>query len=557
MSVEPPNITSAARDEGEIRITHTLAVYCERYSYFFIPLVVLFQGSLSHIDTPGLYMDAVNPDYIVVRLLNWNPHIYGWILPGTCIFNIFPTIVQLYHGAIPYYLGIPVYMFFGTGVAAIRIANFVFASFVLISAGVFLRSFAVRPLFVALTLATLAIDPGFLFSFRTQSYITVLSVAFVLLSASIVENAGVGASRPRCALAGLLVGLSVYGYFIYLFLVPAAAVQLWWKVRSGPERRAQVISWFVGLALGGAPYLIGYALIFFATGGAKGFAQFIALALGNASIGSSKLGAWQSVQYFMALVFRTVSFEGQTLVMLGISFEPYFSLLKRFLLLDVTIIYLIVSAIFVRRFTGIVFIAGLFMGLICLFVAFGNRLYFHHVALTLPLLYVALALCMEDLAGSISSLRWAQWALALPILFLGIGNAIDRQRVMLALERTGGVGLASDAIERFAQDSLTNPDATFAFFPDWGIFMPFEMVTGGQIPLLTEFSPEAARRKLCEGQDALLAIINEQGVDRLAPWIDAVGWGSPEIAVYRQRDNVPVLTSVRWRSSESNHPACA
>lgn len=87
--------------------------------------------------------------------------------------------------------------------------------------------------------------------------------------------------------------------------------------------------------------------------------------------------------------------------------------------------------------------------------------------------------------------------------------------------------------------------------------MPFEMVTGGQIPLLTEFSPEAARRKLCEGQDALLAIVNEQGVDRLARWIDAVGWGSPEIVVYRQRDNVPVLTSVRWRSSESNHPACA
>ena len=240
--------------------------------------------------------------------------------------------------------------------------------------------------------------------------------------------------------------------------------------------------------------------------------------------------------------------------MLKTSFDPYFGHLKRLLLLDVTIIYLVINVMLVRRVTGIVFIAGLFMGMICLFVAFGNRLYFHHVALTLPLLYVALALCMEDLANPISSLRWAQWALALPILILGIGNAIDRQRVMLALERTGGVGLASDAIERFAQDSLTNADATFAFFPDWGIFMPFEMVTGGQIPLLTEFSPEAVRRKLCEGQDALLAIINEQGVDRLAPWIAAVGWGLPEIAVYRQRDNVPVVTSVRWRASGLKPP---
>ncbi len=274
-------------------------------------------------------------------------------------------------------------------------------------------------------------------------------------------------------------------------------------------------------------------------------------------MGSSKLGAWQRMQYFMALVFRTVGFEGQTLVMLKMGFTPYFSHLKRFLLLDVTIIYLVLSLMFVRRFTGILFIFGIFLGMVCLFMTFGNRLYFHHVALTLPLLYLALALCIEYIAGAISSVPWAQWALALPFLLLGIGNAIDRQRVMLALERTGGVGLASDAIERFAGDSLRNPDDTFGFFPDWGVFMPFEMVTGGQIPLLTEFSPEAARRKLCEGQDALLAIVNEQGVDRLARWIDAVGWGSPEIVVYRQRDNVPVLTSVRWRSSESNHPACA
>jgi hypothetical protein len=127
---------------------------------------------------------------------------------------------------------------------------------------------------------------------------------------------------------------------------------------------------------------------------------------------------------------------------------------------------------------------------------------------------------------------------------------------MLDLERTGGVGLASEAIERFAEDSRSNPESAFAFFPDWGVFMPFEMVTGGQIPLLADFSPEAARRKLCEGQDALLAIINDKGLDRLAPWIDAVGWGSPEIVVYRQRDNVPVLTSVRWRASAPTHPAC-
>ena len=242
--------------------------------------------------------------------------------------------------------------------------------------------------------------------------------------------------------------------------------------------------------------------------------------------------------------------------MLNMTFTPYFGEVKRLLLLDIPIVFLILSLVFARGFTGIVFIASLFLGMACLFVIFGDRLGFHHVALTLPLLYLAFALCIESIAHAASISGRAQLALALPLVILGIGNAIDRQSVFLDLERTGGVGLASDAIERFAEDSLTNPAPTFAFFPDWGIFMPFEMVTGGKIPLLTEFSPEAARRKLCEGQDALLAIINDEGVDRLAPWIDAVGWGSPEVVVYRQRDDAPVLTSVRWRASAPADPAC-
>jgi len=556
MPVEVAN----TRSNGGPREAEALAgrafEYFYHYSYLAVPLLVLLQGSVSHITLPGLYMDAVNPDYVILRLLHWNPHIYGWILPGTCILDIFPTIIQLYHGAIPYYIGMPVYILFGTGVAAIRIANFVFASLVLLSANMFLRAFGVRPLFVGVILAVLALDPGFLFSFRTQSYITLLPIAFVLLSTSIVENAGAFPSRRACAVAGLLVGLSVYGYFIYLFLVPAAATHLWWNLRINPQRGPQLIYWFAGLALGASPYLIGYTLMFFATGGAKGFERFLTSALENTAPGRSKFSPWQGTQYFMTLVSRTVSFEGQTSVMLNMTFTPYFHHLKRFLLIDTTIIYLVFSLLFVRKLTGIVLIAGLFSGMVCLFAVFRDRLGFHHVAMTLPLLYLALALCIEHIADAASVLGRAKWVLALPFLILGIGNAIDRQQVMLELERTGGVGLASDAIERFAADSLTNPDATFGFFPDWGIFMPFEMVTGGQIPLLTEFSPDAARRKLCEGQDALLAIMNDHGLDRLPPWIGAVDWGTPEMVTYRQRDNVPILTSVRWRSSASVHSAC-
>lgn len=379
----------------------------------------------------------------------------------------------------------------------------------------------------------------------------------MLLSVSIVERADKLISRRECGLAGLLIGLSVYGYFIYLFLVPVAVAHLWWKVWSNPERRTQLAYWLGGLALGASLYPVGFALMFFATGGVRGFERFLSASLQGLSVLSSKLTPWQSLQYFADLVYRTTRFDGTSLMMVRKTYTPYFPELKTFFLLVAPISYLIASLIFVRKSAGVFLIAGCFIGMACLFAVFGNRLFFHHVALTLPLLYLSLALSLEYIGNAAPLGARARWALVLPLLILGIGNAIDRQRVMLDLERTGGVGLASDAVERFAQDSLSNPDPTFGFFPDWGIFMPFEMVTGGQIPLLADFSPDAARRKLCDGRDALLAVINEQGLDRLPPWIEAVGWGSPEIVVYRQRDNAPVLTSVRWRSSASTHPACA
>ena len=86
-----------------------------------------------------------------------------------------PTIVQVYHGALPFYIGMPLYALLGTGVFGVRIANFIFGTIVIIAASIFLRAFRVRPIFVGLALTTLVLDPGFLFSFRTQFYITLLS----------------------------------------------------------------------------------------------------------------------------------------------------------------------------------------------------------------------------------------------------------------------------------------------------------------------------------------------------------------------------------------------
>ena len=86
--------------------------------------------------------------------------------------------------------------------------------------------------------------------------------------------------------------------------------------------------------------------------------------------------------------------------------------------------------------------------------------------------------------------------------------------------------------------------------------MPFAMVTHGAIQITTGFAPEDAFRTLCDGKDALLALMDGQGPDRLPDWIKEVGWGQPDITIYRQRDGNPVLTAIRWRALTVDHPLC-
>ena len=509
-------------------------------------------GAVTHIDAPGLYMDAVNPDYLVVRLLGQSAATPAWVLPGVLMFGLFPVLGQIYHGALPYWLGLPAYALFGTGVVGVRLTNMLFGLLVLVSAGLFLRAFRARPVVAGLTLAALALDPGFLFTFRTQFYINVLPLALLLLAVAWAEHRRL-APTPAVAFAtGVLAGASVYGYFIYAFLVPVAALHAALRWHGDVRAGRLMACWSAGLAVGAMPYLLGMILIMAATGGPQGFLDFIKINLGALSVGQSVLTLAGRLDYFRKMVLWTVTDVGPTAMMLHRSLPLAFPALKPALLLGLPAFGAVCALARPSARPGILVVLGFVLGTGILFVAFGNRLWLHHAAMLLPILYLALALTL-DLAGRSRMALAAALLVTVPLI---AGNAADRQAVMVELDRTGGVGLASDAVERFAEDALRHPAPTHAFFPDWGIFMPFTMVTSGSIPLTAGFTPEEARAALCAGQDALLAVVNADGLDRLRGWTEAVGWSEPEQTTYLQRDGIPVLTSLRWRADNGPVRSC-
>lgn len=517
---------------------------------FPLPALLLFaQGALTQLDLPGVYLDAINPDYIVLGLLATAKNTPVWLLPGNLLFDRFPVLIQIYHGALPFYFGLPVYLLFGTGMVGIRLANLSFGLLVLGAFAVAMRRLQMNAAVAGLALAALALDPGFLFAFRTQFYITTLPMALVFASLAVSRE---GASHRRLVGAGALAGLAVYGYFCLLFVAPALACRIWRMAAAG-QRGPELRAWMLGAALGVSPFALGLVLVARETGFPSGFFAFFAQYFGDLTITRS-MSLAERLRYGADMLVATTRAIGPMSMMTG-GMRNYAPLLKSVLLMGGPSAALLVSLWPHAPWQAAQTAALGMLGLIALYLVFGDRAWLHHAAPALPLMYLGLA-ALGDQAVQ----RWrGRLALALaatPLIALLWINAIDRRNAQLALERTGGVSFFSDAFTHFEQDAARTPRLTRAFFPDWGLILPFAMLTGGAIPVANEFRPDAARQTLCSGRDALLAVLADKPPERLTAWILATDWPAPETTVYSGRDGAPAVVAVRWKASDKPAKPC-
>src|SRR5208282_972642 len=287
-----------------------------RFLLTYVPASLLFcLGSAYLIDLPGIYMDAVNPDYMVVHILHpLATNLPVWSMPGNMLLGRFPLVGGIYSGALPLYLGLPIYWVFGTGIEGIRLSHMVFGLVVLTGGAAFLRAWNVRPLIVAIALCALALDPAFLFAWRTQFYITLLPLAPLFASVALTQSTREAASRRTAVLAGLLAGIACYGYFIFGFLVPTAFVHAW--IVSRRSGQVTVIWWLAGFAMGVAPHALAAALLWHATGGAADFIAYIRGTLASLSPGQSHLALFQRVTLFFDYVRLSVLGYGPKAMMI-------------------------------------------------------------------------------------------------------------------------------------------------------------------------------------------------------------------------------------------------
>jgi hypothetical protein len=547
-------------------MSHRTAAIVLRWWPFAVVAATWLVVATQQIGLPGVYMDAVNPDYLVVRLLNRHAQtITTWLPGGNYLFARAPVLIQLYHGSQQVWLGLPFFALFGTTVTGLRLTHAMFALGILAALYAMLTRGGVKPWQAALAGVALAVDPAFSYAFRTQSYITLAPTAWLFLALYALQRAFVtGALRRRWLVtSGVFYGLAIVGYFIYAFYLPAMLLALWlWgrNEQAGPSERwlrAWLPCWLGGLALGGIFYPIGYGLMIWDAGGvSEGWSQFQQT--------QQVLGAFNGQIPFTERIAHVST-------MVGTVFQNWFhhmlifgeyaplpgSTLKTWVLLAVPAALWLLAEARGRSSTLLRILIALPISFAAFAMIFGTRLQGHHFVPLLPLAYAALAFALcETAPGPPQRNRWAEGVVALGFAALIAVNITGQLRESERLAQTRGVGLYSDAINRLGADlSAINPKP-FVYFPDWGLWMPVAFLTRGTVGMDTAANLPAVRRMLCDGRDVAFAVINGDRADRIETWRRELRWSEPANFAYRQGDGRIVfeLATFKWQRGA---PACA
>jgi hypothetical protein len=514
---------------------------------------------------PGVYMDAVNPDYLAVRLLNRHAQpIITWLLPGNYLYGKAPVLIAYYHGSLQVWLGLPLFALFGTTVSGLRLTHAMFALGILAAMHAVLIRGGLRPWQSALALVALAVDPAFSYAFRTQSYITLAPTAWLFLSLYALQRAAASDARPRRWLvaSGAFHGLAIVGYFIYAFYMPAMMLALWLWSRSRPHApafarsRSWLLPWLAGLGMGAIFYPLGYGLMIWKAGGLlPAWSQFqqTQQALGAFT---AQVSFPERIAHVATMTWTVFSNSFHHQLIFG-EYAPLPGATFKLGLLVAAPLALWASAEVRGRASVLLrILVALAASFATVAMLFGTRLQGHHFVALLPLAYAALAVAMfANVANLPARRRWAQGGAALVFAVLATLNISGQVTEARRLAETRGVGLFSDAINHLAEDLSAMDAKPFVYFPDWGLAMPVAFLTRGTVGLDGVVDIPAARRMLCNGRDVAFAVISGDRAARIEAWRNELRWGPPHVFPYAQADGI-VLFELATFKGQRDAPAC-
>jgi hypothetical protein len=479
-------------------ITAVIAVY-----------VILATRAFEH---PGIYMDAINPDYLAARMADPGTATTAGVLPGNLLWKRWPLLAGgLYHGSIHAYLTLPFYLVFGGTVLSLRLAHLCLGMIVVVSAATFLWKTTHSKLATASATLALVTDPGFIFTFRTQAYITTFPIVAILYGLAQLYEPG-GRRQKHLFVAGLCVGAAIWGYFIYGFMIPGIMLVIAADRRTRHSGILRSLTVFViGTGLGLLPYVVGYTSLFVRVGGVHQGLEWMSQAISSAHVISDEsysdrlhfvlrqvlataTGAWHWTTFFSTDpepgYGQAVKFAGLVLLpvaALPLAFKPGPRTRAFWFTLPPILSYVLVASLF------------------------GGRLGGHHFCLLLPMFYVLAAISILMLADRLFPSRGRAVVFALPCVAAMAVNLMFFAMFISRLEGQGGAGPYSSIVSDYPVRARHDGDRTPRVFMDWGGLFQFIYLTEGKIPAYDGSQLQAV---LCRYNDGKVVFLGADALRR-------------------------------------------
>lgn len=468
-----------------------------------LPLLSFCAISLMQFDLPGLYMDAVNPDYQAIWHMRGSNHIPAWLYPDNVIAGPyrFPLLNSLYGGNVTAYAGLIYFNLVGYGLDEVRFFHALLGLSTLASLFWCLRKWKFSNLYAAVALCLLAVDPTFFLAWRTQHYLQLIPMIFCSLGLGLLgihyHSLQSGCQRHGILLgSGILLGFAAYSYFLYAFYSAIIVTLYAFHARQYMAAKIIFLSLAFGTLLGWSPYVYAHISIIWNTsldaylGEIKGLqTAYGVIDQSQGGIGE-RIGAVLERLYMLVggteiqrLVFgnwtnNVPAYVGNIMALIIIQsiYLKYFVLPKSLSASPDESVVHKQSHLFFYIINGLVAVHVL-VGLII-----GRPFGLQHYVMLLPMFYLTATAGMAKLY-EVAKANKRYKAVGLCLTFI-VGTTVTASNlgfsgaVLARLKETGGVAAFSDLINTAASEIEILDPETILLFPQWGYWMGVVTIVG-------------------------------------------------------------------------------
>lgn len=546
--------------------------------------------SILHAGLPGLYMDSVNPDYLVNFLIG-DGKVPAWIYPDNYLAGLhkYPVLNSLYGTALVAYIFAPFYLLLGSDPSIVRLLHVALGALVLFQLTRVVRlklGFGFPARAATLALATL---PAFVFIWRTQAYLQLfpmifaVSGAFLLLSQSNSKTRA--ASTSAVFFGAILMGLAASSYFTYF--IPAAIavvvfiVQLIRARPAGIHPLTRALIAISGVSIGASPLFYGHLSIILHLGleeylgQLRGISTAYGVSSGMGSTFFDRIGdVWSNIEPF--LIVGTFSFSpsapGELIGFLPLPRFPDAAPWK-FLSQSAAVLLAVLALVAVlvdianyfdkpgapRAALKFVFalwiVASVVFGLLA-----GTSLGYQHFVFVSPIIFI------YGLSGALISTRFLfkqarplfnqarpaptkhRFALSTASAGLAVlicANLVAVYMSYVDLQRRGGDGLYSDAINDLGRAIRKTEADTPIVFPQWGFWMGAVMISEGRNRIWLDGTAEAiSQRADADSRNCVVLVLGNNEKDRqIFSDLISYGWSAGETEVFRGFEESVIASS--------------